>query len=65
MPDAFGNPTVEELIGQTGEFVFTAPGQDPATQAAIAAFQQNTLPIIQQQFQLQGLGGSPGGTGGC
>src|SRR3990167_3853633 len=34
------------------------PGQSPLTQAAVQAFQQNTLPIIQQQMQLAGLGRS-------
>lgn len=34
-------------------------GQSPATLAAIQAFQQQTLPVIQQQMQLQGLGQSP------
>lgn len=38
-------------------------GQDlassPALQSAMGAFTQNTLPVIQQQLQLQGLGDSP------
>src|SRR3970282_3041488 len=34
------------------------PGQSPLTQAGVQAFQQNTLPIIQQQMQLAGLGRS-------
>lgn len=34
-------------------------GQSPLTQAAIQAFQQSTLPIIQNQFALQGLANSP------
>lgn len=36
-----------------------AGGQSPLTQAAIQAFQQSTLPVIQNQFALQGLGNSP------
>ena len=35
------------------------PGESPLTRAALELFQQETLPIIQQQFQLQGLQGSP------
>jgi hypothetical protein len=34
-------------------------GQSPLTQAAIQAFQQSTLPVIQNQFALQGLANSP------
>lgn len=34
-------------------------GQSPLTQAAIQAFQQATLPVIQNQFALQGLANSP------
>lgn len=34
-------------------------GQSPLTQAAIQAFQHSTLPVIQNQFALQGLGNSP------
>jgi len=34
-------------------------GQSPLTQAAIQAFQSSTLPVIQNQFALQGLGNSP------
>ena len=45
-------PTVEA-------FTTGAPGASPALRAAIEAFQQQTLPVIQQQFQLQGLQGSP------
>lgn len=36
-----------------------APGSSPLTQAAIEVWKQRTMPIIQQQFQLQGLGHSP------
>ena len=36
-----------------------APGSSPLTQAAIEAWKQTTMPIVQQQFQLQGLGRSP------
>ena len=34
-------------------------GQSPLTQAAIQAFQNSTLPVIQNQFALQGLANSP------
>ena len=34
-------------------------GSSPAMQAAMGAFTQNTLPVIQGQLQLQGLGDSP------
>lgn len=34
-------------------------GFSPATQAATQAFIQNTLPVIQNQAQLQGLGSGP------
>lgn len=34
-------------------------GQSPLTQSAIQAFQQSTLPVIQNQFALQGLANSP------
>lgn len=42
-------PTSQDLYG----------GQSPLTQAAIQAFQQSTLPVIQNQFALQGLSNSP------
>ena len=34
-------------------------GYSPATQAGVGAFMQNTLPVIQNQLQLQGLGNGP------
>lgn len=34
-------------------------GQSPLTQSAIAAFNQSTLPVIQNQMALQGLSQSP------
>jgi len=63
MPDQFGNPTVMEQYNQQFSQALTPmlegqPGQSPLTQAAVQAFQQNTLPIIQQQMQLAGLGRS-------
>jgi len=46
---------------QAGLLPFTTGdlGASPLTQAAIAAFKQNALPVIQNQFTLQGLGHSP------
>ena len=35
-------------------FLEGAMGYSPATQAATGAFVQNTLPVIQNQLQLQG-----------
>jgi len=74
MPDAFGNPTISDVgyqaftgsqtvlpQAQAGLLPFTTGdlGSSPLTQAAIAAFKQNALPVIQNQFTLQGLGQSP------
>ena len=59
MPDPSGNFTPAELTAQLQQFTGGTPGMSPATQAAIDAFQQAQLPVIQQQFQLQGLGRSP------
>jgi len=63
VPDALGNSTPLELYNQQFSQALTPmlegqPGQSPLTQAAVQAFQQNTLPIIQQQMQLAGLGRS-------
>jgi hypothetical protein len=44
--------TIQDLQGIYG-------GQSPLTQAAIASYNQSTLPIIQNQMALQGLGQSP------
>ena len=49
MPDNYGNPVYSDLVA----------GQSPLTQAAVLAFQQNALPVIQNQFALQGLSNSP------
>ena len=51
MPDQFGNPTVMEQYNQQFSQALTPmlegqPGQSPLTQAAVQAFQQNTLPIM-------------------
>lgn len=40
-------------------FMQGQPGYSPMTQAAMGAFTQNELPIIQHQMQLQGLGNGP------
>lgn len=59
MPDAFGNPFPGELVRQgIDPFLQGAPGESPLTLAAVDAFRRNTLPIIQQQMQLAGLGQS-------
>lgn len=59
MPDAFGNPTPAEITGAITPFTSGPIGGSPIFNAAVEAFRANTLPTIQQQFQLQGLGGSP------
>ena len=59
MPDQYGNMTQAEITQQLQGFIGMPGGVSPQTQAAIAAFQQAQLPIIQQQFELQGLGRSP------
>ena len=66
-PAASGTPTVQTAaspfaVGAAGgfaPFITGDLGQDPATQAYIQAFQQNVLPTIQGQLQLQGLGSGP------
>lgn len=40
-------------------FLTGAPGSSPLTAAAIEAFKQNTMPILQNQMTLRGLGHSP------
>lgn len=49
----------EELLTSLRPFITGAPGSSPLTDAAIEAFKVKTLPIIQQQMLLKGLGHSP------
>lgn len=55
--------SAQDLAAQTtagfSPFMQGPLGQSPMTQAAIGAFTQNTLPVIQNQMALQGLGSSP------
>lgn len=57
--DPAGNLAPSAIGTALAQFLGGPPGFSPLTQAAIANFQQQTLPVIQQQFQLQGLGRSP------
>ena len=59
MPDVYGALTPAEITQQLQGFMGTQPGLSPLSQAGLTAFQQQTLPVIQQQFELQGLGRSP------
>ena len=59
MPETSGYSTPAELTGMLQPFVSGPVGGSPMFDAAVQAFRANTLPTIQQQFQLQGLGGSP------
>ena len=59
MPDLQGNPTPAEISAALQGFTTGPLGDSPATRAAIEAFKIQSLPVIQQQFQLQGLGRSP------
>lgn len=57
-PDPYGNLLLSDLTLDPA--VTTAiQGSNPITLAAIEAFNRNALPVIQHQFALQGLGGSP------
>jgi len=47
------------LMASLDPMLTGAPGSSPLTQAAIEAWKVQTLPILQQQAQLQGLGRSP------
>ena len=49
----------EELLTSLRPYMAGAPGTSPMTDAAIEAFKIKTLPIIQQQMLLKGLGHSP------
>ena len=59
MPDVAGNPTPGEISTLLAQFTGGPIGSSPIFGAAVDAFKANTLPVIQQQFQLQGLGNSP------
>ena len=50
---------VDDIRGAYQPFTEGPLGFSPATQAAMGAFTQNTLPTIQNQLQLQGLGQGP------
>jgi hypothetical protein len=50
---------IDQIQQAYDPFVTGPLGQDPATQAYMQAFTQNTLPLIQNQMQLQGLGSGP------
>lgn len=50
---------VDDVMQAYAPFVQGPMGYSPATQAATGAFLQNTLPVIQGQAQLQGLGSGP------
>ena len=50
---------IDDIRGAYQPFTEGALGQSPATQAFMESFTQNTLPVIQGQAQLQGLGNGP------
>lgn len=50
---------VDDIQAAYAPFTQGQMGYSPATQAAVGAFTQNTLPVIQNQLQLQGLGSGP------
>lgn len=50
---------VDDIRGAYQPFISGDIGSSPAMQAAMGAFTQNSLPMIQNQLQLQGLGNSP------
>ena len=51
---------VDDIRGAYQPFIEgTDIGSSPALQAAMGAFTQNSLPLIQNQLQLQGLGNGP------
>lgn len=50
---------VDDIRGAYQPFISGDIATSPSMQAAMGAFTQNTLPVIQNQMQLQGLGDSP------
>lgn len=58
-PGPYATPLTNWALQQYAPFTEGQIGYSPLTQAALDAFQQQTLPVIQQQFELQGLGRSP------
>lgn len=50
---------VEDIQNAYAPFTQGQLGNSPATQAFMGSFMQNTLPVIQGQAQLQGLGNGP------
>lgn len=50
---------VTDIQGALNPMMTGAPGSSPLTAAAIEAWKLQTMPILQQQMQLQGLGRSP------
>ena len=59
MPDSAGNLTPTEITQGLQQFMGGPVGYSPMTTAAVNAFQQQSLPVIQQQFELMGMGRSP------
>ena len=50
---------VDDIQQAYAPFTQGSLGQSPATEAFMGSFLQNTLPVIQGQAQLQGLGNGP------
>ena len=50
---------VDDVQASLQPFMEGQPGFSPMTASAVNAFTQNTLPVIPNQLQLQGLGSSP------
>ena len=59
MPDSAGNLTPTEITQGLQQFMGGPIGYSPMTTAAVNAFQEQSLPTIQQQFELMGMGRSP------
>jgi len=54
----YGNPGTDSALGQLSQLTSGQIGSSPATQAGMAAFQQNVLPTLQNELGAMGLGRS-------
>lgn len=54
-----GPPTFTDLSTSLNPFLTGTPGASPALNSATEQFKAQMLPVLQQQFALQGLGTSP------